>query len=80
VGGNGPEVDKVLETSINTRYYRVRLVVTTTCAKWRNRIPLSPPFFKSQPRMRVPRAYYYFCNAERDTKKVVNFARQRNFE
>jgi hypothetical protein len=34
VGGNAPEVEKVLETSINTSYYRLCLVVTTTCAKW----------------------------------------------
>jgi len=39
LGGNRPEVEKVLETTINTGYYRLCLVVTTTCAKWRKSNP-----------------------------------------
>ena len=35
MGGNRPKVQKVLETSINRGYCRLCLVVTTTCAKWR---------------------------------------------
>ena len=39
MGGNGPEGEKVLETIINTGYYRLCLVVTTTCAKGRKSSP-----------------------------------------
>ena len=33
MGGNEPEVEKVLATCIDTGYYRLCLVATTTCAK-----------------------------------------------
>ena len=39
MGGNGPEVEKVLEPRINTGYYRLCLVVTATCAKWQKSSP-----------------------------------------
>ena len=39
MGGKGPEVEKVLETRINTGYYHLCLVLTTTCAKWQKSSP-----------------------------------------
>ena len=69
MGGNRPEVEKVLETRINTGYYHLCLVVTTTCTKWRKSSPtLSAILFKINelPRFHNPLSEPLFVFGMRD--------------